>query len=161
MEYWNVGFRVSGVGCQCADRGLRPASVALISDLWQSVLSSPIIPILHWLLCNWLHPYGVKPVPSKKRDSQRVLWTRVSTLRGSRMHVKCNVSIVFLCVTWLVAASANPVSYACTGFMMTDGDLVLVGNNEDYKIPYTRVWFVPAEKEKYGRIYFGYERNLE
>ena len=73
------------------------------------------------------------------------------------MHVKSNVSIIFLCVTWLVTAIANPVSYACTGFMMTDGDLVLVGNNEDYKIPYTRVWFVPAEKEKYGRIYFGYD----
>lgn len=41
--------------------------------------------------------------------------------------------------------------------MMTDGDRVLVGNNEDYKIPYTRVWFVPAENGLYGRVYFGYD----
>ena len=46
---------------------------------------------------------------------------------------------------------------ACTAFMMSDGESVLVGNNEDYKIPYTRVWFVPAENKRYGRVYFGYD----
>lgn len=46
---------------------------------------------------------------------------------------------------------------ACTAFMISDGENVLVGNNEDYKIPYTRVWFVPAENEQYGRVYFGYD----
>ena len=48
MEYWNIGFRVSGVGFQVADRGLCIASVALISDLWQLVLSSPINPLLQY-----------------------------------------------------------------------------------------------------------------
>ena len=48
-------------------------------------------------------------------------------------------------------------AYACTAFMMSDGENVLVGNNEDYKIPYTRVWFVPAENKQYGRVYFGYD----
>jgi len=51
----------------------------------------------------------------------------------------------------------HPLVYACTAFMMSDGESVLVGNNEDYKIPYTRVWFVPAENEQYGRVYFGYD----
>ena len=46
---------------------------------------------------------------------------------------------------------------ACTAFMMSDGDKVLVGNNEDYNIPYTRVWFIPAENGQYGRVYFGYD----
>ncbi|MDX1285990.1 MAG: hypothetical protein R3182_13305, partial [Draconibacterium sp.] len=32
-----------------------------------------------------------------------------------------------------------------------------VGNNEDYKIPYTRVWFIPAESGRFGRVYFGYD----
>ena len=41
--------------------------------------------------------------------------------------------------------------------MMTDGENVLVGNNEDSKIPYTRVWFIPAENGRYGRVYFGYD----
>jgi hypothetical protein len=48
-------------------------------------------------------------------------------------------------------------AYACTAFMMSDGQSVLVGNNEDYNIPYTRVWFVPAENGHYGRVYFGYD----
>ena len=34
---------------------------------------------------------------------------------------------------------------------------MLVGNNEDSKIPYTRVWFIPAEDERFGRVYFGYD----
>jgi hypothetical protein len=41
--------------------------------------------------------------------------------------------------------------------MMSDGERVLVGNNEDYNIPYTRVWFVPAENGQYGTVYFGYD----
>jgi hypothetical protein len=48
-------------------------------------------------------------------------------------------------------------AYACTAFMMSDSGRVLVGNNEDYNIPHTRVWFIPAENEQYGRVYFGYE----
>ncbi len=51
----------------------------------------------------------------------------------------------------------NPSVYACTAFMMSDGKNVFVGNNEDYKIPYTRVWFVPEEKGQYGRVFFGYD----
>ena len=46
---------------------------------------------------------------------------------------------------------------ACTAFMMSDRQSVLVGNNEDYNIPYTRVWFIPAENGQYGRVYFGYD----
>jgi len=41
--------------------------------------------------------------------------------------------------------------------MMSDGQRVLVGNNEDYNIPHTRVWFIPAENGHYGRVYFGYD----
>jgi hypothetical protein len=41
--------------------------------------------------------------------------------------------------------------------MMADDDLVLVANSEDYKIPYTRVWFVPAASAQHGRVYFGYD----
>ena len=48
-------------------------------------------------------------------------------------------------------------AYACTAFMMADGERVLVGNNEDYNIPYTRVWFVPSENGRYGRVCFGYD----
>ena len=60
----------------------------------------------------------------------------------------------FICV-FLVCTSS--ISYACTAFMMSDGEIMLVGNNEDSKIPYTRVWFIPAENDRFGRVYFGYD----
>lgn len=60
-------------------------------------------------------------------------------------------------MTLIIAVFANPMSYACTGFMKTDGSVVLVGNNEDSKIPYTRVWFIPAKDDSFGRVYFGYD----
>jgi hypothetical protein len=41
--------------------------------------------------------------------------------------------------------------------MRSDGENVLVGNNEDSKIPFTRIWFIPAEKDRFGRVYFGYD----
>jgi penicillin V acylase-like amidase (Ntn superfamily) len=47
--------------------------------------------------------------------------------------------------------------YACTAFCISKGDTVLVGNNEDYIIPDTKVFYVPAEKGKYGRVIFGFD----
>lgn len=47
--------------------------------------------------------------------------------------------------------------YACTGFCISKGDTVLVGNNEDHIDPDTKVFYVPAEKGKYGGVYFGFE----
>jgi hypothetical protein len=41
--------------------------------------------------------------------------------------------------------------------MKSDGERVLVGNNEDYNIPHTRMWFFPASNGRHGRIYFGYD----
>lgn len=48
-------------------------------------------------------------------------------------------------------------AYACTGFCVSQGDIVLVGNNEDWKNPSTKVWYEPAEKGTYGRVYFGFD----
>jgi hypothetical protein len=38
--------------------------------------------------------------------------------------------------------------------------VVLAGNNEDFFEPRTRIWFYPASKRKYGRVYVGYDRYL-
>ena len=46
---------------------------------------------------------------------------------------------------------------ACTAFMSSGKGMVLVGNNEDYYNPYTRIWFIPSAKGQYGRVYFGYD----
>jgi len=51
----------------------------------------------------------------------------------------------------------NPPSPACTAFTSSNGRQVLVGNNEDDNNPFTVVWFVPAGKAKYGRLYVGFD----
>ena len=73
------------------------------------------------------------------------------------MKAKIIVRVTFFMATWIVIILTNPLIYACTAFMMTDGENVLVGNNEDSKIPYTRVWFIPAKDDSFGRVYFGYD----
>ena len=76
---------------------------------------------------------------------------------GNHMNVTSNVRFALFWTTWIVVILTNPMAYACTAFMMTDCEVVLVGNNEDSKIPYTRVWFIPAENDRFGRVYFGYD----
>jgi hypothetical protein len=45
----------------------------------------------------------------------------------------------------------------CTIVMVSKGNLVLVGNNEDWKNPKTKMWFIPAENNEYGRVCFGFD----
>jgi hypothetical protein len=73
------------------------------------------------------------------------------------MKTKIIVRVTFFLTAWIVMVLTNPLIYACTAFMMSDGENVLVGNNEDSKIQYTRVWFIPAENGRFGRVYFGYD----
>lgn len=48
----------------------------------------------------------------------------------------------------------------CTIFKTAKNSKVFAVNNEDYVNPITMVFFYPAEKGKYGRIYFGYNNNM-
>lgn len=73
------------------------------------------------------------------------------------MNTKLFWGTIFFSALWVVMVLINPLVYACTAFMKSNGEKVLVGNNEDYKVPYTRVWFVPADNGRYGRVYFGYD----
>lgn len=73
------------------------------------------------------------------------------------MNTKPIVRVKVFLATCVVIALTPPLACACTAFMMSDGEKVLVGNNEDSKIPYTRVWFIPAENGRFGRVYFGYD----
>jgi len=66
--------------------------------------------------------------------------------------VICSLAIMLLVVFVL---SPNE-SYACTGFIADNDAVVLVGNNEDWPEPCSMVWFLPHEKGKYGRMYFGF-----
>ena len=55
---------------------------------------------------------------------------------------------------------AHQHSLACTVFCASKGDVVLTGNNEDWKNPNTKIWFVPAEDGKYGGVYFGFDKPV-
>ena len=45
----------------------------------------------------------------------------------------------------------------CTIVTMAKNGVVLAGNNEDYTEPRTKIWFVPASKKAYGRVYVGFD----
>jgi uncharacterized protein (TIGR03435 family) len=67
------------------------------------------------------------------------------------------IMVVALLAGALALTPANP-AHACTAFCAIDGQgRVLVGNNEDYNNPRTKIRFVPAEPGKYGRMYVGFD----
>ena len=51
-------------------------------------------------------------------------------------------------------------SPACTVFYASTGDVVLAGNNEDWKNPNTKIRFVPPKDGKYGGVYFGFDKPI-
>ena len=55
------------------------------------------------------------------------------------------------------AALVSNSASACTACYVAAKGQVLVGNNEDFGNPATRVWFVPRGAGKYGRMYVGFE----
>jgi penicillin V acylase-like amidase (Ntn superfamily) len=66
------------------------------------------------------------------------------------------LSKTFSIVAVLVVAcafSGDRESLACTVFLAADGDTILAGNNEDWHVPLTKLWFLPAEEGKHGVIY--------
>lgn len=60
---------------------------------------------------------------------------------------------LILCFSLIFLGPAS----ACTIFSVCDKHRVLVGNNEDwiYRSD-AKVWFIPAGKHSYGRVYFGF-----
>lgn len=58
-----------------------------------------------------------------------------------------------------VAAAVVPQS--CTVFLVSDGETVLGGGNEDQGAFPARAWFVPAGEGKHGRVYLGFEGVVE
>src|SRR5262249_25808428 len=55
---------------------------------------------------------------------------------------------------------SNTRASACTVFVAFDGKVALAGSNEDWADPNTQMWFVPATKENYGIVYFGFGRGV-
>ena len=51
------------------------------------------------------------------------------------------------------------ISNACTIFSLTDSSKIFFGNNEDYSIPETRIWFIPSGENYYGCMYVGFDNG--
>ncbi len=60
----------------------------------------------------------------------------------------------------LLTLTPGPVS-ACTGFTVSEGNKVLVGNNEDYHDPDCYIRFIPSQEEKYGCMFIELKWPLE
>lgn len=41
--------------------------------------------------------------------------------------------------------------------MVANGKIVLAGNNEDWRNPKTKIWFIPASNGEYGRVCVGFD----
>jgi penicillin V acylase-like amidase (Ntn superfamily) len=54
---------------------------------------------------------------------------------------------------------ANSPVRPCTVFFAFDGKSALAGSNEDWADPNTQMWFVPATKDTYGIVYFGFGKE--
>jgi tetratricopeptide (TPR) repeat protein len=64
---------------------------------------------------------------------------------------------VFLIPLWLLASQPAP---GCTIFVVSDSNTVMAGNNEDFYNPATKIWFLPRENGKHGRVYFGFDDRI-
>jgi hypothetical protein len=63
-------------------------------------------------------------------------------------------------VLLLALAFVSPAIFPCSVFYFSNGKTVLAGNNEDWRNPFTKIWILPAETGRYGRIYFGYHDGV-
>jgi hypothetical protein len=60
----------------------------------------------------------------------------------------------------LIIVTGATSAFACTVFYGATDEVVLVGNNEEYFNPKTKIWFHPSSAGQFGRIYFGWENEM-
>lgn len=69
--------------------------------------------------------------------------------------------VIFSFLLILLLFANVSIACACTAFSVTEDGIVMVGNNEDglYKDgdKDAKVWFLPAENRKFGRMFFGFK----
>jgi hypothetical protein len=66
---------------------------------------------------------------------------------------KCIIFIIAL----IIMFQASDLAYSCTIFNASDGNKVLVGNNEDGFNTDAKMWFLPGEKGSHGAVFFGFD----
>ena len=65
----------------------------------------------------------------------------------------------YLILLLLVPFFSYSSLFACTVFYYSDGKIAMGGNSEDWKDPFTKIWFIPSEGNRYGRVYFGFREG--
>ncbi len=63
---------------------------------------------------------------------------------------------IILMSAFCLLLMSQPVA-ACTGLVVQDGARVLVGNNEDWFNPRTKIWFIQPVNDRYGSVFFGFD----
>ncbi len=63
---------------------------------------------------------------------------------------------VYFLILILLFFPGDPAE-GCTIVMVAKGNIVLAGNNEDWRNPKTKIWFVPASEGEYGRVCVGFD----
>ncbi|KYK22619.1 hypothetical protein AYK25_02345 [Thermoplasmatales archaeon SM1-50] len=71
--------------------------------------------------------------------------------------MKIKIIVIFL--VFLIISSSILISSvsACTGFMATDGENILIGSNEDWCTADYNIRFFPAEDGKFGKVLFDFD----
>ncbi len=64
---------------------------------------------------------------------------------------------IFLILLLTLIVLPSETLFSCTMFTLTKNGKTLVGNNEDWRNPNTKMWFVLPEEGKYGIVYFGFD----
>lgn len=68
------------------------------------------------------------------------------------------INVVFLDI--LVGFSLIQSVHSCTIVILSNGSIVLVGNNEDFNNPQTEIWFTPHSKEGFGRVCWDFREDF-
>ena len=82
----------------------------------------------------------------------------VTLLRTSVLRL-ANIAFLFTVLS-LLSFFINEASLACTIVIKASDEAVIVGNNEDYMEPRTKIWFFPPSHDSYGYIIWGFDRYL-
>jgi hypothetical protein len=103
--------------------------------------------------CPALH----KVLPTERNISIKFSSLNKFLVQKNQFHMNYlkTASVNLLILTSLI----NHPASACTIVAISKDKNVFVGNNEDWSDPDSKIWFQSPEKDKYGRVYFGFKNG--
>jgi tetratricopeptide (TPR) repeat protein len=77
----------------------------------------------------------------------------------ARIFERAEVTAAALILGVLVSSGATN-AFGCTIITLARDGRILIGNNEDWTDPRTRMWIIPAASGEYGRVCFGFAEKF-